>query len=185
MNNKYKKAFSVQRVYVYHVHADMASKLQQYLLKNKNRLAPYEPLREPSYYEYEQIRNRLIDAENALINNNGLSLLIVSQDHHEVVGTINFTNFVFGYFQACHLGFSIDSDFEGQGIMKQCLIESIGLVKQQYDLHRIMANHLPTNLRSAMLLRRIGFIEEGFAKSYIKINGQWQDHVLTSYVFES
>ena len=43
-----------------------------------------------------------------------------------------------------------------------------------------MANYMPDNLRSAALLKRLGFEVEGLAKNYLYINGQWRDHVLTS-----
>jgi ribosomal-protein-alanine N-acetyltransferase len=29
-------------------------------------------------------------------------------------------------------------------------------------------------------LHSLGFEKEGYAKSYLQINGRWQDHVLTS-----
>ena len=47
-------------------------------------------------------------------------------------------------------------------------------------LHRIMANYMPRNKRSAALLERLGFMREGLAKNYLLINGIWEDHVLTS-----
>lgn len=184
MNNKYKKAFSIQNIDVYYTHADMALKLQKYLLKNKSRLTPYEPLREVDYYQYDAIKKRLTEEETALMHDQALSLVMISQDGFEIVGKINFTNFIFGYFQTCYLGFSIDADFEGKGIMKKCLVEAINLIKHKYDIHRIMANHLPSNYKSEMLLKRVGFVKEGYAKSYIKINGRWENHMLNALVFE-
>jgi ribosomal-protein-alanine N-acetyltransferase len=49
-------------------------------------------------------------------------------------------------------------------------------------LHRIMANHIPTNTRSERLLKALGFEREGYAKADLKIAGQWQDMVLNSLV---
>jgi ribosomal-protein-alanine N-acetyltransferase len=49
-------------------------------------------------------------------------------------------------------------------------------------LHRIMAGYLPHNKRSGKLLDRLGFEKEGLARKYLKINGRWEDHLLTSLI---
>jgi ribosomal-protein-alanine N-acetyltransferase len=46
-------------------------------------------------------------------------------------------------------------------------------------LHRLQANYLPRNERSARVLRRLGFVVEGVARDYLRIDGRWEDHVLT------
>ena len=51
-----------------------------------------------------------------------------------------------------------------------------------HGLHRIMATHLPQNLRCARLLRKLGFVVEGYARDFILMNGRWADVVLLSYV---
>jgi ribosomal-protein-alanine N-acetyltransferase len=43
-----------------------------------------------------------------------------------------------------------------------------------------MANYVPTNERSGRLLRRLGFVVEGYARDYLFIGGRFQDHVLTA-----
>ena len=45
-------------------------------------------------------------------------------------------------------------------------------------LHRIEAACLPHNAASMRLLERTGFTREGYARSYLRINGVWQDHLL-------
>jgi ribosomal-protein-alanine N-acetyltransferase len=45
-------------------------------------------------------------------------------------------------------------------------------------LHRIEAACLPTNEASRKVLMKSGFTEEGFARKYLKIDGQWRDHAL-------
>ncbi|MGF6790205.1 RimJ/RimL family protein N-acetyltransferase [Paraburkholderia sp. 35.1] len=39
------------------------------------------------------------------------------------------------------------------------------------QLHRVTANYRPDNLRSARLLERLGFENEGLARAYPKIDG--------------
>ncbi|WP_338941435.1 GNAT family N-acetyltransferase [Paraburkholderia sp. 22B1P] len=99
-----------------------------------------------------------------------------------MVGDCNFTNIVRGPFQACHLGFSLAKRFEGQGLMREALTSAITYIFDEIGLHRIMANIRPENVRSARLLERLGFEREGLARSYLKINGVWADHVLTSLI---
>ncbi len=50
----------------------------------------------------------------------------------------------------------------------------------QLKLNRLMAAYMPRNKRSANLLKKLGFTKEGLAKKYLQINGNWEDHVLTS-----
>jgi ribosomal-protein-alanine N-acetyltransferase len=48
------------------------------------------------------------------------------------------------------------------------------------NFHRVEANYHPQNERSARLLKRLGFIEEGIAQNYLYINKAWQPHMRTS-----
>jgi len=81
-----------------------------------------------------------------------------------------------------NLGFSIARRFEGKGLMREALIAATNFMFEREGLHRIMANFRPENIRSERLLTSIGFRREGFARSYLQINGRWADHVLTSMI---
>jgi ribosomal-protein-alanine N-acetyltransferase len=97
-----------------------------------------------------------------------------------VLGTCNYTNIVRGAFHACHLGYQIDREYEGQGLMAEALRATNDFVFRKLLMHRIMANFRPENARSGALLARLGFVEEGRAKDYLFIDGAWRDHVLTA-----
>lgn len=49
---------------------------------------------------------------------------------------------------------------------------------QYLRLHRIEAACLPHNEPSIGLLRKCGFEQEGRARGYLKIAGEWCDHLL-------
>ena len=66
--------------------------------------------------------------------------------------------------------------------MAQALQAAIAHIFQCVGLHRIMVNYQPANVRSEALLQRLGFEREGLARRYLKINGHWADHVLTSLI---
>jgi len=64
--------------------------------------------------------------------------------------------------------------------MYEALKEACGFMFKEQNLHRIMANYIPSNKRSEKLLNRLDFQNEGYAKEYLFINGVWEDHILTS-----
>jgi len=99
-----------------------------------------------------------------------------------IVGNLAFTNIVRGVFQACHLGYRIDQRYEGKGLMHEALVEALRYAFEVLELHRVMANYRPTNERSGRLLKRLGFLVEGYARDYLFLDGAWRDHILTSLV---
>lgn len=98
----------------------------------------------------------------------------------EIIGQINFNNFVRGAAQFCYLGYGIAETEQGKGYMTQALQAVLSYVFQELNMHRVMANYIPQNQRSGIVLKKLGFVFEGYAKDYLLINGQWQDHILTS-----
>lgn len=159
-----------------------AQQLAAYLLENRSHLARWEPFREESFFEVEYCARRLELALKNYSAGSALSLAMLGKLNGQLIGLCNFSNIIHGQFQACHLGYSIGAPWQGQGLMFEALTAAIRHVFGELGLHRIMANHLPENLRSARLLAALGFEKEGFARSYLKINGQWQDHVLNSLI---
>jgi ribosomal-protein-alanine N-acetyltransferase len=99
-----------------------------------------------------------------------------------VVGVVNLSNFVRGAFQACTIGYSIDGEFEGRGVMRAAVELMVDYAFDALGMHRVMANYMPENERSGRLLARLGFVREGFAPKYLRIAGAWRDHVLTARV---
>ena len=45
-------------------------------------------------------------------------------------------------------------------------------------LNRIEATILEENLASKSLLKKLGFKKEGKLRKYLKINGNWRDHII-------
>jgi ribosomal-protein-alanine N-acetyltransferase len=183
MNTGKIKLFSTARTEVYCLTEYFVPAMQSFLLSNKQKFAPFEPLRTEDYYSHASISQRIAASWPDYQDKKCLLLVFSLKGSDEIAGSVNFTNFVYGVFQAGYLGFSLDQQHEGRGLMSEVLAAALDYVHQQYGLHRIMANHLADNQRSKNTLAKLGFVQEGFARSYLKINGKWQDHVLNSYVF--
>lgn len=90
-----------------------------------------------------------------------------------------------GDFQACTISFMLDESLQGRSLMHAAAAPAVQEVLLRYKLHRIMATHLPENLRSAALLRRLGFVVEGYARDFVMVNGQWRDNVLLSLLIDA
>lgn len=154
--------------------------LHAYYVANRAHLQPWEPSRPESFFEVDAIAGKLRAMTSQTASGNALHFLLFERESGELLGECNFTNVIRGPFQACHLGFSIAKVAEGKGLMRESLEAAIPHVFRTMGLHRIMANYQPENTRSGHLLARLGFEKEGLARSYLKINGSWADHVLTS-----
>ena len=162
---------------------DDVTAIINYYTSNMVHLAPFEPIKAENFYTEsywcQEIKARL-DAFNA---DQSLKLFLFEKQHSKVIiGSINFANFVRGVFQSCILGYSVAVAFESKGYMSEALKIAISYVFAELNMHRIMAAYLPHNQRSSLLLKRLGFVVEGYAHDYLMINGQWQDHILTSLI---
>jgi len=154
--------------------------MADFRLKNRHHLTQWEPLRPPQFYTeaFWQVQLRL--AIRDFRSGNSVCLSILDEEESQVLGVCNYTNIIRGTFEACHLGYALGDDKQGKGIMFEALNASTRFIFDEFKLHRIMANYLPRNKRSGDLLKRLGFEIEGEAKQFLKINGVWEDHVLTS-----
>jgi len=160
----------------------LAQVTSDYYQRNRAHFAPYCPLREPAFHDVEAWSKRSAELRQASLSGQALQLLLFRRDQgsSEVIGDVNFTNIVRGVFQASYLGYQLDREYVGKGLMHEALTAAVAHAFTNMRLHRLMANYVPTNERSARLLRRLGFQVEGYARDYLFLEGQWKDHLLTS-----
>jgi ribosomal-protein-alanine N-acetyltransferase len=152
----------------------------EYFSRNKNHLAPSMPERKTEFYTQEFWQEQLSNYQLSFAA--GRELRFALTDGDTVIGIISYDQIVKGPFQACYLGYSIDSEYQGKGLMREALSRTISHVVGELGLNRIMANYEPSNQRSGKLLKSLGFEREGYARKYLKLNGTWKDHILTSYI---
>ncbi|MAQ84468.1 MAG: 30S ribosomal protein S5 alanine N-acetyltransferase [Maritimibacter sp.] len=157
-----------------------AAALARFSTRNADHLSRWEPTRPDGYYSETAWHNRLTAYAPDIRAGRYLPLVLRFHDQPDVVGTANLSNIVRGEFQACHLGYAVDAEQEGQGVMSEALRAVLDHAFGAMSLNRVMANYLPENMRSAALLARLEFEREGYAKRYLKIAGEWRDHVLTA-----
>lgn len=161
------------------LHQIEPSRLVDFVTSNRAHLAPWEPTRLPEYFteKYWALQVRNARPETPVL---AAVRFVLSLKSPEVIGTVNISQITRGPFQAAYLGYGIGAAHGGKGLMTEALREVIRFAFDDLKLHRLMANHLPENVRSEALLARLGFVREGFANRYLFIDGAWRDHVLTS-----
>jgi len=154
--------------------------LANYYHANEMHLKKWSPLMPRSHHSVASWTLRLLEREKEFLNSSSVHFIGTNLAETQVIGTCSISNIVRGVFQSCHMGYSVDQNFEGGGKMRELAQHTIDYVFQELNLHRIIANHMPENSRSEALLKRLGFEREGYAKKFLQINGVWEDHVLNS-----
>ena len=169
------------------LHGVSASALADYHARNRTRLRPFSPTRAEAFYTarfWRTVKRRTRSAERAGVAMRW-ALCDATADQDRVIGLVSLDQIVRGAFQSASLGYSIDEGFESRGLMKQAVEHVVGFAFGELGLHRISADHLPDNERSAGLLAALGFEREGYARQYLKLDGVWRDHVLNALVAPS
>jgi ribosomal-protein-alanine N-acetyltransferase len=162
---------------------ESAPRLVAYYRRNRARLEPVSPPFDDAFFTHGSWEARLAQARIEFIAETAIRLVAFPAEdpaRGPVIAALNFTQCHRGPLQACTLGYSIDGEHEGRGLMREAIEAGLRYVFDDLRFHRVCANHLPTNERSGALLRRLGFVVEGYARDYLFIGGRWRDHVLTS-----
>jgi ribosomal-protein-alanine N-acetyltransferase len=152
-----------------------------YFARNREHFARWDPPRgdvESRAYWARALSASLRDFEAG--RSVPLVVLPREAEPNVLVARINFTQIARGAFHSCMLGFAVDREFEGRGLMHEALAASIDWLFDTLNLHRVQASHRPENERSRRLLARLGFAREGLAREYLFIDGAWRDHVINA-----
>ncbi|WP_354182046.1 GNAT family protein [Arthrobacter sp. UYP6] len=150
--------------------------------RNRNYLAPWEPLRPDTFFTVEGQR-AVIEAKLAL-HQASSEMPWVLFDGKRIIGTITLTGIVRGPFLSANLGYWIDGDYAGRGIGTAAVNAVVDLARTRLGLHRIQAATLLHNPASQRILNTSGFAQIGLAPQYLKIAGRWQDHLLFQRILE-
>lgn len=154
-----------------------------YYVRNADHLDPWEPRRPPGFLSATFHRAQLLAAHQDYREDRALRMYVRPQsDPTRIIGSVGLSGFQRGAVQACSLGYGIDAAWQGKGVMREAVARVVDLAFEELGFHRVNAAYVPHNERSARLLRALGFVVEGYARSYVQIDGVWRDHVLTARI---
>jgi len=147
--------------------------------ESRDHLTPWEPTWAPDELTRAAFRRRLRRYQQAERDATGYMYFVFDRRSNELVGGCQLSNIRQGVAQsAATLGYWMGRKFSGQGLMTDAVAHLVRYAFDRFGFHRIEAACLPTNVASRRVLTKVGFSAEGTARQYLKINGEWQDHLL-------
>jgi [ribosomal protein S5]-alanine N-acetyltransferase len=160
----------------------LGAAVADFLRRNRSHFAPWDPPAPASFYTTAAQAERIQLGLKAFAEGTGFRYWMSKLDEPaRVIGSVHFSQIARGAFHSCGLGYALDERCQGQGLMREALAATIDeMFSPRVNLHRIQAAYRPENKRSAAVLRRLGFREEGLACDYLFIAGGWRDHCLTA-----
>jgi ribosomal-protein-alanine N-acetyltransferase len=94
-----------------------------------------------------------------------------------LAGQLTVGNVVRGAFNSAYVGYWVDQNLAGQGVMPTALALAIDHCFGAVGLHRVEANVRPENTASRRVVEKLGFREEGLHQRYLAIDGAYRDHI--------
>lgn len=144
---------------------------------NREHLAPWEPLRTDDFFTPERQEHHVRQCLEDVAAGRGYRFVIESDDG-EIRGRINLNNVVRGVFWSADLGYWIGADRTRRGLAGRGVGIVLEHARTELRLHRVQAATLVHNDASQRVLSSAGFERIGMAPRYLRIAGEWQDHIL-------
>ena len=145
-------------------------------------LQPWEPLWPEDDLTRAAFKRRLAIYAREMEAGNAWPFFIFADADQSLVGAITLSNVRRGVAEAGTLGYWIGQRQAGRGHATAAVRAMVSYAFDDPKLHRVEAACVPANLASRRVLEKSGFALEGQARAYLKINGDWADHLLFGVV---
>lgn len=173
-----RKKLSGERIYLRPPKRRDAVRWQKLRLYSKDFLVPWEPSWD-SFSCSRRAYMRFLKNSNYLANmDRAYSFLIFNSTDKDLLGGVNIGNVRRGVAQSANIGYWIGKKYSRKGYMYEALRVLIPSLFVDLRLNRVEATILEENIASQKLLKKLGFKKEGKLRNYLKINGNWRDHVI-------
>lgn len=146
--------------------------------ESRDFLAPWEPTWAEDELSRTAFRRRLRRYQREIRNDLAYPFLVFRKEDQILIGGCTLSNVRRGVTQSAAIGYWVGVRYARQGHMYAALTAMVPFVFGILGLHRLEAACIPENEASRLLLRKIGFREEGLARRYLQISGEWRDHIL-------
>jgi [ribosomal protein S5]-alanine N-acetyltransferase len=152
--------------------------------QSRDHLTPYEPVWASDELSKSAYRRRLRHYAREEREDLGYAFAIFDLATNHLVGGVSLSNVRRGVTQTASLGYWMGQPFVRNGYMREAVDLTVMVAFDGLRLHRLEAATLVDNTGSIRVLERNGFQREGLARRYLRINGDWRDHVLFGLLAE-
>jgi ribosomal-protein-alanine N-acetyltransferase len=143
--------------------------------RNREHLAPWDPVRPSDFYTTAGQEQAVVD-QLRLVDSGLLATWVLEHDG-DVVGRVSLNNIVRGVLASASVGYWVDVLHTRRGLAS-ALVEHACAEALAMGLHRVEAGTMLHNVASQKVLLRSGFEKYGMAPKFLFIAGDWQDHNL-------
>jgi ribosomal-protein-alanine N-acetyltransferase len=145
-------------------------------------LQPWEPAWPEDDLSRAAFRRRLSVYAREMELDAAWPFFVFTAGDQTLLGAVTLSNIRRGVAETGTLGYWIGQRHAGRGHATAAVRTVLDYAFSRLKLHRIEASCLPSNLASRRVLEKAGFRQEGEARAYLKINGEWADHLLFGVV---
>ena len=114
----------------------------------------------------------------------GLGMPFAIDVEGRFAGQVTVNNIVRGSAQFASIGYWLDRDVAGRGIMPTAVALVVDHCFRSAGLHRIEVAIRPENSNSLRVVEKLGIREVGYAPRYLHIDGAWRDHRIYAVTVE-
>lgn len=150
--------------------------------QSRDYLQPWEPKWPEDDLSRPAFRRRLTVYEREMDAGTAWPFFIHRHEDDALVGAVTLSNIRRGVAETGTLGYWIGRPYAGRGHATDAVRAICRFAFDTLRLHRVEAACVPGNDRSRRVLEKAGFEHEGQARAYLKINGEWADHLLFGLV---
>lgn len=143
--------------------------------RNREHLAPWDPVRDEDFYTVEG-QQEAVDRQVSLVLGGLLGAWVIEHDG-VVVGRVSLNNIVRAVLQSGSVGYWVDHAHLRRGLAAAAVEHACGEALA-IGLHRVEAGTMVHNVASQRVLLRAGFEHYGMAPRFLFVGGGWQDHNL-------
>ncbi|WP_343560270.1 GNAT family N-acetyltransferase [Kiloniella sp. b19] len=144
---------------------------------SRDFLVPWEPTWTADALTRNAFKRRLRNYRNDWLDGWGYTFFIFERKNHQLLGGVTLGKVSRGTSSSGTIGYWMGEPHAGKGFMKDALPTVSAFAFEKLKLHRLEAACLPENVASKCVLGHAGFRQEGLARRYLKINGEWEDHL--------